>query len=251
MVAAGQQEIKKSGVQLAPLDFAKLKLFLTSCTDETQVCATLQALRWRMTRAGSRQRRQVLTSYIHYDILEEAIFKHLHGHSSSRVREYLCSFLNSISSEYQGRTYLLSQSDIVVNLSQMLFSEPNDTYLRQNALGTLQKFSLRKQAQTVMIDCQVIPWILELLGNSMADLSDYTLEYATALLMNLSLRSRGKDSCEQISNVVQVLSTLMEHENLQVRTHVNGTLYSVLTREPLKQQAHAIGLSQILEYLIA
>jgi hypothetical protein len=92
-----------------------------------------------------------------------------------------------------------------------------------------------------MIDCNVIPWIFKLLSteNQMqSPLSDYTLEYATALLMNLSLRSRGKDVCEKLPNVVKVLSEIMEHDNLQVRTHVNGTMYSLLTRTALKQQAN-------------
>ena len=33
-----------------------------------------------------------------------------------------------------------------------------------------------------------------------------------------------------------------------VRTHVNGTLYSILTRKALKQQAHALGMKEMLEY---
>jgi len=68
--------------------------------------------------------------------------------------------------------------------------------------------------------------------------------------MNLSLRSKGKQVCEKLPNVVKVLSCLMEHENLQVRTHVNGTLYSLLTKPAIKQQANTVGLSDILEYLI-
>jgi len=53
--------------------------------------------------------------------------------------------------------------------------------------------------------------------------------------MNLSLRTKGKDKCEEQANILKVLSDMMEHENLQVRTHVNGTLYSILTRQKLKQ----------------
>ena len=59
------------------------------------------------------------------------------------------------------------------------------------------------------------------------------------MLMNLSLRNRGKDECEKLAteqqiNILKVLSDMMEHDNLQVRTHVNGTLYSILTRQSLK-----------------
>ena len=85
----------------------------------------------------------------------------------------------------------------------------------------------------------MIGWIVQILRTSQDFLSDYSMEYATALLMNLSLRNRGKDECEKLAteqqvNILKVLSDMMEHDNLQVRTHVNGTLYSILTRQSLK-----------------
>ena len=79
------------------------------------------------------------------------------------------------------------------------------------------------------------------------------MEYATALLMNLSLRNRGKDECEKLApdlSILKVLTDMMEHDNLQVRTHVNGTLYSILTRQSLKQQANAMGMLDMLAYLM-
>jgi hypothetical protein len=46
-------------------------------------------------------------------------------------------------------------------------------------------------------------------------LSDYSIEYATALLMNLSLRSNGKDKCEDPDiELLKVLNDLVEHDNL-------------------------------------
>jgi len=48
--------------------------------------------------------------------------------------------------------------------------------------------------------------------------------------MNLSLRAEGKNRCEAIPDILNVLGDLIEIDNMQVRTHVNGTLYSVLTR---------------------
>jgi hypothetical protein len=83
-------------------------------------------------------------------------------------------------------------------------------------------------------------------------MSDYSLEYTTALLMNLSLRVQGKNKCEEMPEnvVLQVLSELIEHENMVVRTHVNGTLYSILTRKALKQQARSLGMQEMLFYLL-
>jgi len=47
-----------------------------------------------------------------------------------------------------------------------------------------------------MIQLDVIRWIIETIRNELDTLTDYSLEYATALLMNLSLRSEGKNKCE-------------------------------------------------------
>ena len=124
--------------------------------------------------------------------------------------------------------------------------------MRQNALGALQKFSLRRDAQTIMIDQDVIQWIIQILKGEQLSLSEYSLEYTTALLMNLSLRVQGKNKCEQLpeNEVLQVLNELIEHENMVVRTHVNGTLYSILTRKALKLQARALGMQEMLNYLM-
>lgn len=82
-------------------------------------------------------------------------------------------------------------------------------------------------------------------------LSEYSFEYGTALLMNLSLRSYGRQRCEEI--VVKLLSMMMEllkHQNTQVRSFVSGTLYSILTRPVVKQQALKMGLESLLKDLI-
>jgi hypothetical protein len=46
--------------------------------------------------------------------------------------------------------------------------------------------------------------------------------------------------------VLSVLSDLIEHENMVVRTHVNGTLYSILTRKILKNKAREIKMNLML-----
>lgn len=71
-----------------------------------------------------------------------------------------------------------------------------------------------------MIDLDMIRWITTTLrNNDNENLSDYSLEYSTALLMNLSLRTAGKDKCEERDlDILRLLNDLMEHDNLQVRT---------------------------------
>lgn len=78
---------------------------------------------------------------------EKRVLDFLYFNQSTRVREFMMSFLNALSSEFLGRSYLLQRKDIVQILVLSLFGEgKEDTYLRQNALGTLQKFSLRREA---------------------------------------------------------------------------------------------------------
>ena len=68
-----------------------------------------------------------------------------------KVLEYTMTFVNALASECMGRSYLLQKPDLVEILVEMLHKEEGDTNLRQCALGTLQKFSLRRKPQTIMI----------------------------------------------------------------------------------------------------
>lgn len=78
-------------------------------------------------------------------------------------------------------------------------------------------------------------------------LSEYSFEYITALLMNLSLRTLGKIYCENPDlQIISILNSLLEHENMQIRTFVNGTIYSLLSRNVIREQAHNMGMNQIL-----
>jgi len=66
--------------------------------------------------------------------------------------------------------------------------------------------------------------------------------------MNLSLRSSGKDKCEDPQiELLKVLNNLVEHDNLQVRTYVNGTLYSIFTRAKLREEAKELGMPDMLQ----
>lgn len=102
-----------------------------------------------------------------------------------------------------------------------------------------------------MIQLDLIKWISAVLRNEADQLTDYSIEYATALLMNLSLRDAGKDKCEEPDiQLLNVLNDLVEHENLQVRTYVNGTLYSIFTRKKLREEAKELGMPEVLQYLM-
>jgi len=236
------------------LDFGAIKEELIN--GEQGVPALLQALRWRLTKPARRQRRTALVQYIQNDLLDAVVVEAVLGgradinEQDRRAQEQALRLINLFASEPAGRSYLIQQPELIERLCQLLVSQPVDSIARQNCLGALQKLSLRRQPQNVMIDADVIAWIVQQLADT-DSLSQYSVEYGTALLMNLALRSAGKQKCTDESlDILNVLSQLMEHESEQVRTYVNGTLYSVLVKNSLKARAAEIGLPDSLQALI-
>ena len=156
-----------------------------------------------------------------------------------------------MATEPVGRNYLIQYEPILDTLFAVLLNEKQETAIRQQAIVAIQKFSLRGKCQNKMIEMDMIKYVVYILKNDLQSLSDYTLEYSTALLMNLSLRKSGKDKCEDPNlELLHVLNELLEHENDQVRTYVNGTLYSIFRRESLRMQAKELGMDEILNYLV-
>ena len=174
----------------------------------------------------------------------------MNNSDAQKPREYLIRLINTICSFSSGRSYILLNDKMLGVLQSVLVSESADSMTRQNALGALQKLSLRRAAQSKMIKAGLVKWLIDVLSD-LDSLSDYSTEYASALLMNLSLRTAGKAKCaEYSSQILAVLNDLLEHENVQVRSYVNGTLYSALTKPKIKEQARAMGMDEILKQLI-
>ena len=107
----------------------------------------------------------------------------------------------------------------------------------KQTLGIIEKCSIRRKVQSQLIQLELIQWILEVLKTS-NELDQYTLEYITALLMNLVLRTEGKKvSHDPKLEMVKTLIPLLSIESEQIRTHVNGTLYAILTTRAMRQEA--------------
>ena len=102
----------------------------------------------------------------------------------------------------------------------------------------LSSFVPRRSVQTIMINQNMIKWLVPLLSKT-DQLSDYTLgefslrlsidlnlvflllciEYGVALLMNLCLRSNGRKKCAEIAEqAITVLASLLTHPNDEVST---------------------------------
>ena len=238
---------------LKVLDFKKLKVELANSKDINYTCAVLEALRWRVSKAGSIiQRREVVIQFSNYDLIDYTFFTTLLEKKSRLVTEHIIALANSVASDYLGRSYLIENEQLITHLVYILKNEDKETFIRKNCLGILQKLSLRKKPQEILISNDIIKWVVNTLNNEKESLSDYTLEYLTALLLNLSLRTIGKDKLEEIKfKALNLLLDLLEHPNVDLQSYVNGTLYSLFTRQSIKKLALEMGFDSKLRDLIA
>ncbi|CAF4475299.1 unnamed protein product [Rotaria sp. Silwood2] len=135
-------------------------------------------------------------------------------------------------------------------MQKAAIAEQSDTLTKQHLLAALQKLSLRRSVQTIMINENMIKWLVPLLSKSNG-LSDYTLEYGVALLMNLCLRTEGRRKCAEIAEqAITVLASLLTHPNHEIRPYVNSSLYSILTLKSVRDKAIQLNLENRLRTLI-
>uniref|UniRef100_A0A8D0L5U3 LisH domain-containing protein ARMC9 n=1 Tax=Sphenodon punctatus TaxID=8508 RepID=A0A8D0L5U3_SPHPU len=256
MLRASLAPVKMQEVPLLPsLDYEKLKKDLL-VGNERLKAFLLQALRWRLTTSHpGEQRDTILQAYIGNDIMDchnnsqRNVLKLLYS-KNEVVRQYMARLINAFASLAEGRVYLSQNPKLLQMLEDRLKAEEKDSLTRENILGALQKFSLRRALQTAMIKDGLIFWLVDDLKDTDC-LSDYTLEYSVALLMNLCLRSAGKKMCAEVANqVLKVLSDLLGHENHEIQPYVNGALYSILAIPSIREEARAMGMEEILRCFI-
>ena len=170
--------------------------------------------------------------------------------SSPNIKYYTVSLIDSLVNEHIGKKYISQQKGLINRLFEIMQEENGETSLRTSTLIVFQKLSLGREAQSQMIELDVIEWTINKLRIEGGILSSYSLEYAFALLMNLSLRTQGKKKFEELhSDTLKVLNEFLEHENSEVRTYVNGTLYCILERPKIREEAKALNMDQVLSYL--
>uniref|UniRef100_A0A8C1QEQ9 LisH domain-containing protein ARMC9 n=1 Tax=Cyprinus carpio TaxID=7962 RepID=A0A8C1QEQ9_CYPCA len=236
---------------LPSLDYEKLKKDLVNGSDRLKALL-LQALRWRLTRSlHGEQRDTVLQAFISNDLLERYSSKqktvlNLMKSKNEIVRQYMARLINAFASLCDGRMYLSQIPSLLRFLLDSLKTEEKESVTRENVLAAMQKLSLRRAQQSAMIRDGLIGWLVKELHDSDC-LSDYTLEYAISLLMNLCLRTQGKKKCaEEAKHVLIVLTELLGHENHEIRYYVNGALYSILSMPEIREEAKQMSMEEIL-----
>lgn len=101
----------------------------------------------------------------------------------------------------------------------------------------------------MMNRAQMITYLSTILSD-LSGLSEYSIEYGSALFMNLSLRTQGKkEACGNPELTTKILNDLIDYDNIQVKTYVNGCLYSLFANREMREYAQSIGMESQLQYL--
>jgi len=247
------------------LDFGRLARFICTAPEERQagagaapgtLAAVLRALLQRLASAEApvARRRGVLVAVACFDVLG------VHSHpgalpallSDPNVAELTLGILAVLACEAIGRTYIVANLACVEKMAQLLKQQSLDSALHTQALAAMQRLSLRRATQDRIIELGIVEWVIGVLGWQGEAIhgapSEFSLEFGSALLMNLVLRTAGKRRCADLDTLTVALN-LMEHWNPQIRTHINGTLYSLLSLPGFRARAQHAGLEGVLRSL--
>jgi hypothetical protein len=226
-----------------------------SIEDDLKYAFVIRELRLRtFTRNDQRLKKITVYSIFFYDLyfkfnlLTEII-------SNSEIYPNLSlvmmKLLNQIASLIKGRNYLLmreNSNQMIEDIVNCMMNEKEDSELRQNCLGTIQKFTLRIIPQNKLIELGIIKWLIDTFTYENKNLSDYTIEYGLALILNLSLKKNGREKFEEDSErIIQILINYINVDNIQTQTCVNGTLYSLIKRPLLREAAKKFGVDNIIK----
>ncbi|PNF30854.1 LisH domain-containing protein ARMC9, partial [Cryptotermes secundus] len=250
------------------LDFHKIKWNL-SCGSMKTKLLLFQALRWRITKSPPEDRDLVVASYFRRDILSlhhspqpspvqlplSAHFNPTHASTPHPLQQAAARLVNTVASLRCGRDYLCSAGSgvlrVLVHCLQGDKGIKIDDVTADMILATLQKLSLRHSQRVGMIELGLVEWLIKHLSANMNAMKAYTLEYSTALLMNLCLHRSAKERCVPVAKtVLKLLITLLGTKMTQAIPYVNGALYSLLAHPQINDEAKHMGLCDMLEFYL-
>ena len=249
-----KNKINKNEMKYSIINMKKLSLILNSKHPiyNEKISHLFKEIREKIYSKDKNIRLITLYQIFFYDILGtlsiNSYFQRLL--SNKNVNLEVIKLVNSLANYIIGKNYLLSKNNLIDDIFKCMISEKFDTPLRQNCLGALQKFSLRKEAQNKLIELNVIHYLIDIFTFQADILSDYSVEYGLALLMNLSLRKEGKEKFEAVGEkIINIFIKFLKYENIQVLTCINGMLYSLLSKKKIKKLAIEMRIWDCLEQL--
>ncbi|CAK9823565.1 LisH domain-containing protein ARMC9 [Anthophora retusa] len=246
------------------LDFKKIKLHLINGSIKIKLFL-LQALRRKITFSQPGDRDETVHEYISKDLL--GLHSKIANYKGKSILPYLLTpqnvviphplqqsimrLLNALASFRCGRDYLSFDSTVVDMVFKCLNStcaNNIDTLTCNMIIAMLQKLSLRKQQRIYMIENGLVEWLIRHLHEQCRVMDSYRLEYATALLMNLSLHQVAQKRASTIASLlISTLIDLLLMDHAMALPYINGALNNFLTNRVINEEAKKMKFSAILE----
>ena len=98
------------------------------------------------------------------------------------------SLIEGFSTDYVGLQYLLKSSKLVENLVGLFSGGRDEQRSFRSVVAVLQRLSFSQAPRKIMVNLGIISMIFKVFKTQGSDLSDFTLRFLTALMMNLSLK---------------------------------------------------------------
>ncbi|XP_012141262.1 lisH domain-containing protein ARMC9 isoform X2 [Megachile rotundata] len=246
------------------LDFKKIKLHLINGSIKVKLFL-LQALRRKITFGQPGERDETLHEYISKDLLGlhsqianykgKSILPHLLTPENFIIphplQQSVTRLLNTLASFRCGRDYLSFDStvvDMVYKCLNNICDNNIDTVTCNMMIAMLQKLSLRKQQRLYMIENGLVEWLIHHLHNQCRIMDSYRLEYATALLMNLSLHQVAQRRASAMASLlISTLISLLLMDHTSALPYINGALNNFLTNYTINEEAKRMKFSSMLE----
>ncbi|CAE7199419.1 armc9 [Symbiodinium natans] len=261
------------------LDFGRISALINREVSEEQVetpplLAVLRAVLRRLALADEpiRPRRAFLAAFACFGALRALALRlreMVHG-GDAPLLEMSLAVMGVCACEVVGRREIEAaeaQGSGCLSTLISVVSLPDRTLAHMHCLAVLQRLSLRGHLQSKMIQLGALDVVLKLLesvrrveGDADSNSSgqgwcrlgpgegpetpDFSIEFTSALLMNLTLRSAGRRRCADLG-AYGILVGLIEHPNPQVRTHINGTLYTLLGVSAIRAEAQQKGAEAV------
>lgn len=246
------------------LDFKKIKLHLINGSIKTKLFL-LQALRRKITFSQPGERDETMHEYISKDLL--GLHSQIASYKGKSILPYLLTpqnviiphplqqsitrLLNALASFRCGRDYLSFDSTVVDMIFKCLnsISDNNiDTITCNMIIAMLQKLSLRKQQRIYMIENGLVEWLIHHLRDQCRIMDSYRLEYATALLMNLSLHQAAQERASAMASLlISTLIDLLLMDYVSTLPYINGALNNFLTNYVINEEAKKLKFSSVIE----
>ena len=227
------------------------KMKLIKAKDEKNVeniIEVLLSLRVNALQISPEQRRSLVAELIRNDIFQITKEKNndfvleLLEISSHGLKHAICALISVIASTPQGVDYLIQvDMEIVKKTIEILKDQEDGSVTQRFWIAILQKMSVREEVIPILVDHDMINWILALLSKSKkSDIHIFSLDFSSALLANIlhcytTLEKLEEDGDFTKKIMISLLSLLKENIPSTVLMHILICL-SYLSKERFHQQ---------------